>query len=78
MAKFRGHCGECGFKTGWTTEATAGQSMLDHYAHKHPNVEPGGAAQIAPGDPEGVGCLGWVAIVIIGLILLAMCSRNGG
>ncbi|MEV8328078.1 hypothetical protein ACFVHI_23195 [Kitasatospora sp. NPDC127121] len=78
MAKFRGHCGECGFKTEWTTEATTEQDLLDHYTRRHPHLEPGGASQIAPGNPDGLGCLGWIAIVIVAFFVLAMCSRNGG
>ncbi|MFI9783121.1 hypothetical protein ACIHEI_06350 [Kitasatospora sp. NPDC051984] len=78
MAKFCGHCGECGFKTGWTTEATAAQQLLDHYARRHPRVEPGGVTQIKPGNPEGLGCFAWVVILIVAFLALAMCARNGG
>lgn len=72
---YRYWCGECGAKTPWLSESQAEQQHIDHYARRHPEIDPGGHVEVNRKNPNGLGCLQAVGIVILLLILAASCRR---
>ena len=73
---YRYWCGECGFSTGWTTEHAGEEEQLAHYARKHPTVPPGGHVEVNRKDPSrGSGCVPFLAVAVLLLILAATCRR---
>ena len=73
---YRYWCGECGFKTSWGTESEGERQQIAHYAERHPGIVPGGQVETNTKDPGGgSGCLGFIGIVILLLILAAACHH---
>jgi len=71
---YRYWCGECGFKTTWGTESQGEQQQIEHYAHNHPAIAPGGRVETNRKNPGGgSGCLAFIAIAILLLLLAASC-----
>ncbi|GJF35152.1 hypothetical protein KNE206_78520 [Kitasatospora sp. NE20-6] len=73
---YRYRCGECGFKTSWGTESQGEQEQITHYTHRHPGLRPGGTVEANTKNPEGgIGCLGFLAVLLLLFVLAAACSR---
>ncbi|MFE3323439.1 hypothetical protein [Streptomyces sp. NPDC059176] len=73
---YRYWCGECGAKTPWISESQVEQEQMDHYARRHPGIQPGGHVEVNRRNPKGgLGCLGIIAIVVLLLILSASYRR---
>ncbi|MBB6171255.1 hypothetical protein HNR23_001315 [Nocardiopsis mwathae] len=71
---YRYRCGECGFKTGWTTESEAEDRAIAHYADHHPELIPGGSVEINTKNPNSLGCLPHLGILILLLIIASSCE----
>jgi len=73
---YRYWCGECGFKTTWGTESQGEQQQIEHYAHNHPAIAPGGRVETNHKNPSGgSGCLAFIAVAIL-LLLFAALSHH--
>ncbi|MEV4340336.1 hypothetical protein [Streptomyces sp. NPDC049590] len=73
---YRYWCGECGFKSSWGTESEGEREQLAHYARNHPGIVPGGQVETDGRSPSGgSGCLTFLGIVIVLVILAASCHR---
>lgn len=73
---YRYWCGECGFKTPWLTQSEGEQRQIDHYAARHPGIEPGGQVEVNRKNPGGSGgCLTAVAVVVLLLLVAASCHH---
>ncbi|MFE9259223.1 hypothetical protein [Streptomyces sp. NPDC006879] len=72
---YRYWCGECEFKTTWLNESQTERQQIEHYASKHPGIEPGGHVQINRRDADGVGCLQILGVLVLLLILAAACRH---
>jgi hypothetical protein len=75
---YRYWCGECGFRTPWLTRSDAERRQLDHYAARHPGVEPGGHVEVSRRRRGGRrGCLMASAVLLWGLPLLVVAWCHG-
>ncbi|MEU0936759.1 hypothetical protein [Embleya sp. NPDC005971] len=72
---YRYWCGECGFKTSWLTESQGAQQQIEHYAHRHPGIVPGGQVEANGKNPNGMGCAQVVGLVVLLLFLVAVFNR---
>ncbi|MEV5259325.1 MULTISPECIES: hypothetical protein [Streptomyces] len=73
---YRYWCGECTAKTSWLDESRAEQQQIDHYTRKHPGIPPGGHVEVHRGNPQGgLGCLPFLGITIVLLVIAASCRR---
>jgi len=72
---YRYWCGECGFKTSWGTESRGEQRQIEHYANRHPTIDPGGSVEARKNPSCSSGCLTFIAIAILLLLLAAACQR---
>ncbi|RLK54343.1 hypothetical protein [Actinokineospora cianjurensis] len=79
MSQFQYACGECGFRTPWSTESQGAEWQEAHYSQRHPGIPPGGIVrtreQGRSGSGGGGGCLGLV--VVLFLLLLAASTCRG-
>jgi hypothetical protein len=69
-------CGECGYHTSWITESEGADRQIEHYARRHPDVEPGGWVEFRKDRGNGVGCLGIVGILFLLLLLASTCQSQ--
>ncbi|MEY9878266.1 hypothetical protein ABH931_007793 [Streptacidiphilus sp. MAP12-33] len=73
---YRYWCGECGFRTPWLSRSQGERKQLDHYAARHPGIEPGGHVEANRKNPDGgVGCLPAMAVVVLLLLVAAAWHR---
>lgn len=73
---YRYWCGECGFKTSWGAESQGEQQQIEHYAKYHPGTDPGGHVEANRKNPSGGnGCLAFITIAILLLLLAASCRH---
>lgn len=73
---YRCWCGECAFRTPWLSESQAETRQIQHYAERHPGLEPGGHVEVSRRSPNGgTGCLRVVGILVLLLILAAACRQ---
>ncbi|MEU2872397.1 hypothetical protein ABZ769_24815 [Streptomyces olivoreticuli] len=76
---YRFWCGECGYKTHWTSESEGAAQQLAHYIKRHPTIEPGGHVQVNHKNPAGgAGCVGAAMLLLflfLLLVLLASCHH---
>ncbi|GAA3057167.1 hypothetical protein [Actinokineospora globicatena] len=75
MSQFQYVCGECGFRTSWTTESQGAQWQESHYAHRHPGIPPGGTVRVRERGRSGGGggCLGLVGVLFLVLLAASTC-----
>jgi hypothetical protein len=73
---YRYRCGECGYKTSWGTESQGEQQQIAHYANRHPGLPVGGQVEANTKNPSGgSGCLTFVLIAVLLLLLASSCSH---
>jgi hypothetical protein len=75
-ANYRYWCGECHYRTSWLTESEGVEQQLQHYARRHPSVEPGGRVEVRQGSNNGIGCLTLVGILFLLLLLAPTCQHR--
>ncbi|WP_169732381.1 hypothetical protein [Haloglycomyces albus] len=39
---YRNSCGECRYRTTWSTQSQAERDIVEHYRNSHPDIDPGG------------------------------------
>ncbi|AUG79443.1 hypothetical protein CFP65_4717 [Kitasatospora sp. MMS16-BH015] len=73
---YRYWCGECGFKTAWSTESQGERQQIEHYRKQHPGLVPGGQVEVNHRSPSGApGCLQLLGLLVLLLVLAAACHR---
>jgi hypothetical protein len=71
---YRYWCGECGFRTAWLNESQGQERQIEHYARRHPGIDPGGHVEVNRRRPGAArGCAKALGLVVLLLILAASC-----
>lgn len=71
---YRYRCGECGFRTSWTTRSEAEDRAVAHCTDRHPGLLPGSGFEVNTRNPRAVGCLLMLAVLF--LLLIAPSCRG--
>lgn len=72
---YRYWCGECGFKTDWTSESQIEHQQMKHYASRHPRIPPGGLVETNRKNPNGISCARVAALLVLLLIVAVSCRH---
>jgi hypothetical protein len=71
--RYRYWCGECRYRTPWSTEWQGAGRQLRHYALHHPDVEPGGRVEVRRTAHSGAGCVALVGALFLILLFASTC-----
>lgn len=71
--RYRYRCGDCPYRTPWSTESQSAQRQRTHRFRHHAG-EPGGRVEFRERGREGAGCILLMAVLFLLLPALSMCQ----
>ncbi|SFS66249.1 hypothetical protein [Saccharopolyspora flava] len=74
-ARYRYRCGECPFRTPWTSASQAAERRTRHCARHHPDLPPSGRVERRRPPFEGLPTLVLVATLLLLLPVLVLCAH---